>query len=459
MKFTVRICCIILGLCIAGCASGKQRIDATTLRPLYAQQRKAPKKNIVIFVPDVMGSLLDDPIAGRTIWGKEAKRHLAKLPLPIDGATLARNRDNVRGVQPIERYRWFPSFKEIGIYDSMQEFAVKVGGFTLQEDFYGFAYDWRRDLVEAAQELGHYIEKVKRIQGDPDLKVVLLCHKAGGLVARYYAKYGIRDVLDRDPLPDPTYAGAVNIEKIIMLGTANSGSLEALQWLLEGKVIPKVGRLPVETLFTMPSFYQLLPHEGSDILITKDGSIQDITLYDAESWEEYGWSLFDSRRVARLRKQSRRKFRRKQRAEAQEDFVQELNKRRYFLSRALKRAQQFHKALTNGDPFEERGQVSYVLLGFGCQPTPKRAVVEQKRNGKWTIRFKTKKVIDELLIGFGDGTVLKESLLGVRPVIGEDLDVSSRHLLSDYDIFVCQDNVDIVNNPTYLDNVLHALLK
>jgi hypothetical protein len=90
--------------------------------------------------------------------------------------------------------------------------------------------------------------------GNENAKFTLICHSAGGLIARYYVKYGGVDVLDSDPLPQPTYSGAGDIEKVIMLGTPNRGSLEAFWRLHRGLWVPAVGHIRPETAFTMPSF-------------------------------------------------------------------------------------------------------------------------------------------------------------------------------------------------------------
>ena len=59
----------------------------------------------------------------------------------------------------------------------------------------------------------------------------------GGLIARYAAMYGDADLPADDVSLKPTWAGAADINKIIMLGVPNEGSADAFttsyRWLLD----------------------------------------------------------------------------------------------------------------------------------------------------------------------------------------------------------------------------------
>ena len=67
---------------------------------------------------------------------------------------------------------------------------------TRQRRYYIFPYDWRQDNVVIARKLDALIEQLRRDYGDPQLKVDLVAHSMGGLIARYYLQYGTTDVLD-----------------------------------------------------------------------------------------------------------------------------------------------------------------------------------------------------------------------------------------------------------------------
>ena len=322
---------LLFAVVLAGCAA-RPRVDERTLAQLYAKQRKAAPPEVTIFIPGIMGTVLKDLFTGRIVWGRMWSGALDMLALPIDAATGMVGQDHLVPIRLLDSFTWIGGLIEGDIYATTQRVAASAGGFTRGdisdphpgENAYDFKYDWRRDLVEAAQGLGEAIERIKKAHGRPDLKVRLLCHSAGGLVARYYVKYGTVDVLDQDPLPPPTYAGAANVSKVVMLGTPNAGSLEAFQHLHEGLTIPLVGKLSSKTLFTMPASYQLLPAGGTSIFVDAAGKPLPVNLYDPANWEQYGWSVFAPQRLLKRYHQClRRSFH-----HGQKDYDEEMVGRR-----------------------------------------------------------------------------------------------------------------------------------
>ena len=59
-----------------------------------------------------------------------------------------------------------------------------------------FAYDWRRDLVESARRLDETLEALAEARGDPDTRFNVVGHSMGGLIARYYLRYGTAEPAD-----------------------------------------------------------------------------------------------------------------------------------------------------------------------------------------------------------------------------------------------------------------------
>ncbi len=55
----------------------------------------------------------------------------------------------------------------------------------------------------------------------------------GGLIARYYGRYGTDDVLGGNDFP-VSNRGAQRLRRVVMLGTPNLGSVEAFRTLKEG---------------------------------------------------------------------------------------------------------------------------------------------------------------------------------------------------------------------------------
>jgi pimeloyl-ACP methyl ester carboxylesterase len=122
--------------------------------------------------------------------------------------------------------------------------------------FYVFAYDWRQDNVTTAKRLDALIEQIRRDYDDPALKVNLIAHSMGGLITRYYLRYGTVDALEGDGDFPINMSGTEKVGTAVLLGTPNLGSVSSLQSMLLGH---KVGlrRIEPEVLATMPSIYEL----------------------------------------------------------------------------------------------------------------------------------------------------------------------------------------------------------
>lgn len=439
-------------LIVAGCASTPHVTEQTLMR-VYAKQRVQPKTAPVIFIPGLMGSILEEQSTGRTAWGRGFAGALDILALPIDAVRVTSNRDALVAKRPLDRLAWIPGLLEVDVYARIRDVTVRSGGYTSGKDAFSLSYDWRRDFVEAAQQLGELIDHVKEVWGEPDLKVDIVTHSAGGLIARYYVKYGVDDVLQHVPLPPPSYAGAAHVNQVIMLAPPNAGSFEAFQRLHEGLGIPAVGRVSTEVAFTMPSLYQLLPLDGA-VFVDEAGRLLPVDLHDHENWVRYGWSVFHPRRMARTRAQFLRDDPRTGAIMYEAHVVDEHR----FLKNALDRGRRFREALWQGDLDEERRRVRYVILGSGCQPTVQRAQLIP-RGDEWRTRFSTgSRRLQSVLYGLGDGSVTKESLLGTQCEGEGGTQACVSRFPSAYSVFVCDTHNDLTRSLAYLDNMLHALL-
>jgi hypothetical protein len=68
--------------------------------------------------------------------------------------------------------------------------------------------DGRPIMTAAAARLDALIDRLRRVRREPGLRVDLGAHSAGGLVIRYFIRFGACDVLDQ-PLGEapPSFAG------------------------------------------------------------------------------------------------------------------------------------------------------------------------------------------------------------------------------------------------------------
>lgn len=189
----------------------------------------------VILVPGIMGSQLGlrrpPPLPHDIIWVD---------PIDIQFGRLATLR--LPGAAPIEALgAVLFSHLRLKLYLQAQGFATEFHD-----------YDWRLPVTELGTALA------QRLRASAGSRVALVAHSMGGLVARAALA-----------LP-----GAAHVERVVLLGTPNSGSFAAVQ-ALRGTyaVVRKVARIAVdasaeslttEVFSSFPSLYDLLPRgEGT----------------------------------------------------------------------------------------------------------------------------------------------------------------------------------------------------
>jgi pimeloyl-ACP methyl ester carboxylesterase len=316
----------------------------------------------VIIIPGILGSKLEDSGSGRVVWGRifdlralTAHESLVQptaggfdgLELPFDSPDLHENKDRLVPTTIMDQFTIVPHIAEVRVYRRLLE-ALGVCGYRpgaiqscgLHENAAVFAYDWRRDLVETAQILAARIREIQANTGNPTTRVDIVAHSMGGLVAEYYLLYGDEDVLDRDPLPSPTYAGAANVRRLILLGVPNEGSLEALRHLQEGY---KVGLRRISNLatFTMPALYQVLPVRAMVRAVGPDGHATEVSLLDPETWRRYGIGVFSTPARRVFLRECKLFFPSSWQAQS-EEISGQLSR---FVAIALGRAQRLHAAL------------------------------------------------------------------------------------------------------------------
>jgi len=208
-----------------------------------------------------------------------------------------------------------------------------------------FSYDWRRDLIESAQRLEETLDALAEKSGDRDARFNVIGHSMGGLVARYYLRYG-----SAAPKPDMpvTWAGARRIRNLVLVAVPNGGAIAALEAVFNGS---RVGlsstTLAPSVIARMPSIYQLLPPREAPALVDRQGRAVEADLHDPAFWREQKWGPF--------RSPSR---------EAE------------FVEAALARARAFHEALARRP--DRSCPVRVLALGGDCLPTLGRAVMSDR---------------------------------------------------------------------------------
>ncbi|MGH8516210.1 MAG: lipase/acyltransferase domain-containing protein [Panacagrimonas sp.] len=437
-------------LLVAACG-GTMRPD---LAHLYATHGDTAQQPPVIVIPGILGSRLRNARTGEQVWPGSLSNLLlgdqSQLALRFDPATLEVQPDDLAPDGLFEQ--------ALGqdYYGQILRTLERDGGFVRARSGQGcrhdvrryhvFDYDWRQDNVHTARKLDELIEAIRRDCGDPALKVDVIAHSMGGLITRYYLRYGTRDVLDDNAL-EPNLEGSRKVRRAVLLGTPNLGSVGSLHGFLEGRRIG-FSRVPPDVLASMPSVYQLFPHPLNAWLVGPDGQELLRDLFEVDIWRRFGWSIFDPQIRLRL-------------ADRGFDTAAVEAFERYFEKR-LERARRFVWSLSRkAPPMDTR----LILFGGDCLPTPARMVVEEQ-DGDSVLRLEPDAVRDRrpgvdytrLMLEPGDGVVTKASLLA-----RDNLDPAApRHPHVDFPIagafFLCAEHGMLTGNLSFQDNLLHALL-
>jgi pimeloyl-ACP methyl ester carboxylesterase len=453
---------LLLPLVIGLTACGPRHLSPN-LGGIYsasARQENADR-NPIIVIPGILGSRLIDE-QGRVVWGEfgggavdpstsEGRRLLA-LPISASGWP----RDGVKQDGALEQLKVSLGFDfRFSAYSGMLQ-AFGVGGYldSAKTDVnhvdYGpghytcfqFGYDWRRSCAENAAELGRFIEekrryvqseRLKRKGRSDEVKFDIIAHSMGGLVARYYLMYGDSPLNPSGNIP-VTWAGAKHVEKLIMVGTPNDGSIYPIQQVSGGyRLAPFLPEMDAAVIATMPSIYELLPPAQQGAVIDIDS--HPIAIETTAAWESLGWGLADPRQDKVLQ-------------DLLPDFSTATERRTAalaHLSKLLGNARAFHRAMEapcNPPP----GVELYAFAGDAVS-TGSRAQVDVK--GK-------PEIIDWIP---GDGSVTRRSMLMDRRTaaeVGERLKSPIRWSNAH---FIFSDHIGMTHDPAFVDNVLHLLLE
>ncbi|HSK28325.1 MAG TPA: hypothetical protein VLA17_00015, partial [Candidatus Limnocylindria bacterium] len=417
-------------------------------------------KTPVIIVPGITGSDLYNKRTKKQVWFRLIRPDDDDIRLPIS-PNLAANKDELEPrdiIRGVRIAKWLP---EIEIYERLIYSLEARGRYREakwdnpgkdghRDTFYVFPYDWRRDNVESARQLIQKIEALKARLKKPNLKFNIIAHSMGGLVARYAAMYGNADIPAGDPVP--TWAGAKHLDKILLVGTPNEGSILALRALVSGYSI--TSGIPLSLIqsfdrfdaFTAPSVFQLLPSNGSLVVVDEKFQKLDVDIFDPNTWNEYDWSLWEDPEFAREFKLEDQK-----------------NARPYFLA-ALDRAKRFHAALRAGKP--GKAPVSYYLVGGDCKDTPQAALIlYDEKNERWETVFRPRSFtridgtrvseseVKNHLTTKGDGTVTLRSLI-VDSVPVEERD---KFLPVVGGMFQCEDHTKLVTSSDIQQKLISLL--
>ena len=238
-----------------------------------------------------------------------------------------------------------------------------------------------------------------------------------------------------------TWAGAEQVDRLIMVGTPNFGAMDALRNLVNGFspsfLLP---HFHATLLATMPSLYQLLPRSRHGLFLNEAGDVIDLDLFDPEVWEQNRWGLM---------------------ADGGDEFLdwlapgldaeERLAKAKTYQAWCLSRAAQFHAALDARTEKPCRSRL--YLFASGTEDTVAGCVLRE-RDGRLAADF------DALAAQRpGDGTVPRFSALaderaGTMSKLWLDSPVQWTNVT-----FLADDHIGLTTNPYFSDNTLFLLLE
>ena len=429
-----------LGGVLAG-ASGLLLVQAMAKRPrldprLIPASPEDPDVPATVLVPGILGSELIRP-DGTQAWlnaGNALGHHDLSLPLEPDSREVA-DRLVPAGLIGVDAVlpRLFGFTEYADLLDLLEN-----AGFHRDRHPKGrgavhhvFTYDWRGDLVASARRLGELLDGLADAAGDPGARFNVVAHSMGGLVARYYLRYG-----GAEPDGPVTWAGAGRIRNLVLVATPNGGGIPALDAILNGnRVGLSATTLAAPVIASFPSIYQLLPHSGTTPLLDERARPLSLELLDPATWERFGWGAYEP--------------------SALDGRHRDPDAERAFLDAALRRARQFHQALSA--PASEPCPCRVVMLGGDCLPTLGRAIVPE-RPGEAPRFDPMTRAESAAMYEAGDGRVTRASVLASHLPLADD-DSSSGLPEVRYVFFGAADHHGIYREPTFQSLLLRLLLQ
>lgn len=450
-------------------------VPSANVKLIYeeAAQYHQPDRNPIIVIPGILGSRLIDEESGDVVWGAfeapyanpNSPRGARLVSLPFDEDGLL-NADSST-IQPngvLERLR----LSLLGVPINIQAYAgilssLGAGGYRDESlstviDYgsdhftcFQFDYDWRRSSAENAARLKEFIEERRayvreeyyRRYGidNEDIKFDIVAHSMGGLVSRYFARYGDQALPEDGSLPELTWEGAEYVERIIMVGTPNAGALESFEQLIDGfnvggPLIPKYG---AHILGTFPSIYELLPRPRHKRIIWEGDNKTPIdNLYDPQLWESYEWGLAAQDKATQKFLETRLPHIKS--AEERHQVAKNLQRD------LLENSAAFHRALDY--PATPPEGFDLILVAGDAIKTPSEITINRETGD-----------VDISDYGPGDKTVLRASALFDERVGAEWQPNLQSPIAWDNILFLSSNHRNITQDPAFTDNVLYWLLE
>jgi len=480
---TVTVLLLVTGIG-AGCKTARQvaaRYPSSDIEAIYAAALPNAQRNPVVLVHGFAGATLRRAEDGATVWGsfftknsllpskQEGLKAFALdvdgLQPPLDPSQLLFIEDDTRAVELLQRAKADAGVMDVNvdIYAALVELMEESGYTDCQGDptaiasletppCLTFFYDWRQDNVGNAIRLGRFLERARNqiaevarsagTGGKEEVRFDIIAHSMGGLVARYFLRYGAEDILADQP-PTVTWAGAEYLDRLIIISTPSFGSMRVLKEMVFGRRYPVVKFEPA-MIATWVSPYQMLPREEQKVWLDTVGEPKAIDFFSAQTWVENSWGPFapgqDKYLVWVFPGESS--------AEGREKRMSA------FMDAAFARARQFYLVM---DQHADRAcPTELTLFAADVQPTPARVVVAENE-GRQVLRFDNTKHLT--LKAPGDGSVTRASAVADERLVGGGTGFVRSPIPWSRKVFLTDMHLTFLGNPTFQNNLLHILLE
>ena len=412
MSFSKALFCIISAAgiitMISSCNSstGSYQSFQEYKAPIYGEVAQWTKdyegiaRNPVIIVHGFLGAKLIDPKTRKNIWGDfrlsdevtafpPARSKMLAVPM-TPGLALQKLKSSavVKGLMEDAKVRVFGMNVSLSSYSSMIRILTNRGGYCAEnkplpkgktiKNLFLFGYDWRRDLPYNAALLAKFIAKKKAYMQrqyekkfgikNYDVQFDVIAHSMGGLLSRYYLRYGGADMPADGSIAPPTWAGSKHIDKLLIVGTPNGGYLDTVLEMVRGMRVDSAAPMVAPGILgTWATYYQMMPPTSTRSVIYKgDPTKKGVDIFDPKVWIKLKWGLADPKQDKILKVL----LPKVKKASARRKIALE------HLTKCLKRAKQFTDTMrVNASPPDD--VKLFLFLGDAVQ-TNRRATVDRK---------------------------------------------------------------------------------
>lgn len=433
-------------LVLSACVSVSRKPD---LGQLYGNNLDNTTPHPVIIIPGLMGSSLHLP-DGREVWpGSISDLAFSDYQVLTDPKLNLQPGRVIDGVAGVDFYG--------ALTETLEQAAGYRRAMPGQQQnsrdmrrYYLFAYDWRQSNVIAVGALHRLIEQIRSDFADPGLKVDIIAHSNGGLIARYYLQYGPTDSTRPDWQPAPWQGGSERIRRLAMLGTPNLGSVISVLRLHKGYKMG-IRTIPLQVMVNFATPFESMPIPQSRSLIDANGTPLDIDLYAIQTWQSNQWSVFAPA------------FAKQHQSGGEAAAVSRITALQQTFARNLETARKLQTALSV--PLGET-RTEIALFGGDCYATRNR-LLASKRDGRIELYGDEGELEEKgpnvdyrhLLYAPGDGLVTRASQVARAQDVYAQQGNATDLFKAEQTVFLCERHSLLTANPFFQNNLLYFLLR